>query len=254
MLPGEPRIVRFLDTVWADRHGPHDDLDTAVEGGPVAGRAGLSSGSDRSLMTTQRSCASSATRSAGSPATTPRDDRERAESPLSLEAAVKTVNRHASRPAAGPTVIVDGESTFRYGTCRATEIRRAAHPDRTRRHRRDDAEQAARATRLPGSLVRSLLRAGPPPARLVLADLRQPRAGRPPLCAQQEALTRPRAVGPGRDPQDRDRAPDRARARGRHRSRVAGQGCCSGRRCPCHESSRSVNEYPPQTRAIVTLR
>lgn len=30
MLPDEPRAVRLLNTVWADRDGPHDDLETSA--------------------------------------------------------------------------------------------------------------------------------------------------------------------------------------------------------------------------------
>lgn len=112
MLPGEPRVVRFLDTVWADRHGPHDDLETPSKADLSLAelgyqRVGALTDDDaahlRQLRDALRRLAGHYTR----------DDRERAESPLPLEAAVRTVNRHASRPATGPTVIVDGESTFR---------------------------------------------------------------------------------------------------------------------------------------------
>jgi predicted RNA-binding Zn ribbon-like protein len=110
MLPGEPRIVRFIDTVWADRDGPHDDLDTPQKahlsltqlGYDVAPLTEDEAAQLRQLRDSLRRLAGHCTK----------DDRPRAESPLTLEAAVQTVNHHAGRPAGGPTIVVDGGSTL----------------------------------------------------------------------------------------------------------------------------------------------
>lgn len=109
VLPEEPEIVRFLDTIWADRDGAHDDLDCPVKAqlmltqlghGDLTSLTANDAGQLRELRDALRRLAAHCTG----------DDRQRAESPLTLDDAVAIVNRHAGRPTAGPAVVVTGDS------------------------------------------------------------------------------------------------------------------------------------------------
>jgi predicted RNA-binding Zn ribbon-like protein len=111
VLPEEPAIVRFLNTIWADRDGAHDDLDSSIKAHLMLTRLGH--GNLKSLTTDdagQLRELRDALRRLTAHCTG--DDRQRAESPLTLEASVTIVNRHAGRPIAGPTLVVDGDSTL----------------------------------------------------------------------------------------------------------------------------------------------
>jgi predicted RNA-binding Zn ribbon-like protein len=111
VLPEEPAIVRFLDTIWADRHGSHDDLDSPAKAHLTLTRLGrgdltsLTADDAEQLRDLRDALRRLAAHCTG-------DDRQRAESPLTLSDSVTIVNRHAGRPIAGPTLVVNGDSTL----------------------------------------------------------------------------------------------------------------------------------------------
>jgi predicted RNA-binding Zn ribbon-like protein len=111
VMPGEPGIIRFLDTVWADRSGTHDDLATPALATAWLVRVGhtelpgLTSdeASDlRNLRDALRRLAAHQTE----------DPRGRAESPLALDDAVELINSIAGAPTPGPQIVVNGPATF----------------------------------------------------------------------------------------------------------------------------------------------
>lgn len=111
VLPDEPGVVRFLDTVWADRDGPHDDLATPAQAATWLSRADYAelpnlTADDamelRDLRDALRRLAAYRTE----------DTRARAESPMALEDAVTLLNSVASAPTAGPRIVVSGPAGF----------------------------------------------------------------------------------------------------------------------------------------------
>lgn len=115
VLPDEPDIVRFLDTVWADREGLHDDLATPAHATAWLVRLGhtelpkLTSkhASDlRSLRDALRRLAAHRTE----------DSRDRAKSPMLLEDAVELVNSISGAPAPGPQLLMSGPAGFEKAT------------------------------------------------------------------------------------------------------------------------------------------
>jgi predicted RNA-binding Zn ribbon-like protein len=111
VLPNEAGIVRFLDTIWADRDGPHDDLATPEHAtawvdragyGELAGLTSKQSSDLRDLRDALRRLAAHRTE----------DPRDRAESPISIDDAVRLVNSIAGAPAPGPQLVISGPATF----------------------------------------------------------------------------------------------------------------------------------------------
>ena len=111
VLPEEPGVVRFLDTVWADRAGPHDDLATPAQAATWLSRTGYAELPDltaddaaelRELRDALRRLAAYRTE----------DTRARAESPIALGDALMVVNSVASAPTAGPRITVSGPAGF----------------------------------------------------------------------------------------------------------------------------------------------
>src|SRR5882672_9951303 len=107
VLPDEPGIIRFLDTIWADRDGPHDDLATPEHATVWLDRVGYAElpgltpkhASDlRDLRDALRRLAAHRTE----------DPRGRAESPMAIDHAVQLVNSIAGAPAPGPQIVISG--------------------------------------------------------------------------------------------------------------------------------------------------
>jgi predicted RNA-binding Zn ribbon-like protein len=91
VVPGEPAVVRFMNTVWADRFGTHDALQTGDDLAIVLRALGLGTGHDvtrrdlegaRLLRDSLRRLAADATQ----------DERTRAATRLSSPAALEQVN------------------------------------------------------------------------------------------------------------------------------------------------------------------
>ncbi|MDN3241602.1 CGNR zinc finger domain-containing protein [Glycomyces tritici] len=112
LLPGEPTPVRLMNTVWADRSGLHDDLETAADlrtwidaVGPAAAEVGDGDlARFRSLRDALRRLAAFATE----------DTRPAAASPLrDLTEAVAEVNRAAALAPGWPVLELDGDALAR---------------------------------------------------------------------------------------------------------------------------------------------
>lgn len=112
LLPGEPAPVRLMNTVWADRSGPHDDLETAADlrtwidaVGSTPGAVGTGDlASFRALRDALRRLAAFATD----------DTRPAAASPTrEVAAAVAEVNRAAALAPGWPVLELDGDALAR---------------------------------------------------------------------------------------------------------------------------------------------
>jgi predicted RNA-binding Zn ribbon-like protein len=112
VLPGEPDVIRFLDTIWAGRDGSHDDLATPAHATAWLARVGQAELPElttrhvsdlRNLRDALRRLAAHRTL----------DPRERAESPISLDDAVTLVNSVAGALAPGPQILIGAPGEFR---------------------------------------------------------------------------------------------------------------------------------------------
>jgi predicted RNA-binding Zn ribbon-like protein len=111
VLSDEPGIVRLLDTIWADRDGPHDDFATPAHATVWLGRVGyaeltgLTSKHTSDLRDLRDALRRLAAHRTGDP-------RERAASPITVDDAVRLVNAIAGAPAAGPQLAISGPASF----------------------------------------------------------------------------------------------------------------------------------------------
>jgi predicted RNA-binding Zn ribbon-like protein len=111
VLPSEPGIVRFLDTIWADRDGPHDDLATGAHAAAWLSQVGYAQLLD---LTSSQTSALRELRDALRRLAAHRteDRRERAVSPLAIDEAVDLVNAIAGASTPGPQIAIRGHTTI----------------------------------------------------------------------------------------------------------------------------------------------
>lgn len=109
VLPDEPRAVRLLNTVWAGRDGPHDDLATTAQSDAWLRRAGCrppgrltreDAAALRSLRDALRRLAAHRTV----------DPRERSVPASSVTDALERVNAVAGAPVPGPQLSLHGSA------------------------------------------------------------------------------------------------------------------------------------------------
>lgn len=107
VLPAESGTVRFLDTIWADRDGPHDDLATPEQGSVWLDRVGFGDlpGLTSKQVADLRDLRDALRRLA---AHRTEDPRGRAESPMPIDDAVQLVNSIAGAPTPGPQILING--------------------------------------------------------------------------------------------------------------------------------------------------
>jgi predicted RNA-binding Zn ribbon-like protein len=115
LLPGEPAPVRLMNTIWADRSGLHDDLESAADLRTWIGAVGTAADVGDADLARFRSLRDALRRLA---AFATEDTRTAAASPMrEVAAAVTEVNRAAALAPAWPVLELDGdELARRFGT------------------------------------------------------------------------------------------------------------------------------------------
>lgn len=111
MLPGEPLVVRFLNTIWADRAGRHDDLATSAHLAAFLRRAVGADLEPSSADLQQAVALRDALRRLAAAATA--NGRSRAATGTDLAKAVDVVNRQLGRGVAGPRLELDPDGGLR---------------------------------------------------------------------------------------------------------------------------------------------